>query len=358
MKTYSVLYHANCVDGYISMVYAMNFLRRQEGPQGRETIAQKEVRHKKDYSHDTDFINAYVKGRDVYMIDITIRPENGLFRFIAESNKFHLLDHHSGVLAYNHSQFITDYYFTHRFEEFEKEFNNRNIDNIFGMTAVEAARAIDQKFELTFDTERSGCGLSYNHFFPGEELPSIVKFVQDRDLNRFEFPETKNFMANFSSFPFNIRWVNCLEQAFKENPDYLLRFINEGRHIRRAQACQIERIVRTPLNEVCIDGVKGLMLNLPPSDVMSEALGQIAVVTNFVIGWCYSPSNGQAKMSIRSDPVKDFDCSALASKHFNGGGLVHAAGGFADMADVFKLHTGKILFWNDLFQENLAVEDD
>src|SRR5438309_9630563 len=54
-----------------------------------------------------------------------------------------------------------------------------------------------------FDMERSGAGLAWDYFFPGEPRPWLVDYVEDRDLWRFRLPDSKAVNAYLSVLPFD-----------------------------------------------------------------------------------------------------------------------------------------------------------
>lgn len=49
-----------------------------------------------------------------------------------------------------------------------------------------------------FDMKQSGCGLAWTYFFPNQPKPKLVQFVEDNDLWKFIYPETKPFSHYFN----------------------------------------------------------------------------------------------------------------------------------------------------------------
>jgi hypothetical protein len=45
-----------------------------------------------------------------------------------------------------------------------------------------------------FDMNHSGAVMAWKHFFPDEEVPAILLYVEDYDLWRFQYPETKEIV--------------------------------------------------------------------------------------------------------------------------------------------------------------------
>lgn len=51
------------------------------------------------------------------------------------------------------------------------------------------------------DTNRSGAGLAWDHFHPGQRRPDIVDYVEDRDLWRFNLPGSQEINAYLRTVP-------------------------------------------------------------------------------------------------------------------------------------------------------------
>ena len=56
---------------------------------------------------------------------------------------------------------------------------------------------------VTFDMNRSGVILAWDHYFPNEPPPPLLNHIQDRDLWRFLLPGTREIQANVFSFPYD-----------------------------------------------------------------------------------------------------------------------------------------------------------
>ena len=63
----------------------------------------------------------------------------------------------------------------------------------------------------TFDMDRSGAMMGWNYMHPGEEPPPLIGYVQDRDLWRFELPNSREVTAALGSYPMEFevwnRWT-------------------------------------------------------------------------------------------------------------------------------------------------------
>ena len=54
------------------------------------------------------------------------------------------------------------------------------------------------------DLSHSGAVLAWQHFFPGGEVPTILKYVEDRDLWRWDLTESKAVSAYLASWDLNV----------------------------------------------------------------------------------------------------------------------------------------------------------
>ncbi len=59
----------------------------------------------------------------------------------------------------------------------------------------------NSNYSFVFDNDRSGASLSWNYFFPDQELPELIKYVEDVDLWKWKYgDDTKNVINYFSMF--------------------------------------------------------------------------------------------------------------------------------------------------------------
>ncbi|MCB1989635.1 MAG: phosphoesterase, partial [Burkholderiaceae bacterium] len=58
-----------------------------------------------------------------------------------------------------------------------------------------------------FDMDKSGARLAWEFFHPEETLPDLVRYVEDRDLWNWQYPESAAFLAALDMEPFDFaRW--------------------------------------------------------------------------------------------------------------------------------------------------------
>jgi hypothetical protein len=164
-----------------------------------------------------------------------------------------------------------------------------------------------------FDMNRSGAMLGWEYCHPDREPPALIRYVQDRDLWRFELPNSREVTSALSSYPLDFATWSSL------NVDDLAR---EGTAILRFRDETVQTMVGfARWGE--IDGYRVPVVNATAhwSDV-GEALLQRFPEAPFV-GVYFEDDEGARRWSLRSRA--DFDVSELA-KRLGGGGHPQASG--------------------------------
>lgn len=165
----------------------------------------------------------------------------------------------------------------------------------------------------TFDMQRSGAMLSWNYCHPGAPAPPLVGYVQDRDLWRFDLPNSREVTAALGSYPMDFQVWDTLDV------DDLAR---EGVAILRFRDQTVASIVgHATWGE--IGGYRVPVVNATAhwSDVGAEMLARFPEAP-FVGAW-FEDAAGTRRWSLRSRP--GFDVSVVA-KALGGGGHPQASG--------------------------------
>jgi oligoribonuclease NrnB/cAMP/cGMP phosphodiesterase (DHH superfamily) len=169
-----------------------------------------------------------------------------------------------------------------------------------------------------FNIEKSGAVLAWEHFHPEEKVPTILEYVQDRDLWKFELPYSE--VVNL--------YISTLE-GFKEWDTFdIIEGMAAGTAIKRFQDRQIksklkniERIIfYTSPEEVASHNVPCINLTENISEYNSLVLD---TYPDIPFSASYFIKEGRKIYSLRSKG--DFDVSVIA-KAYGGGGHKNAAG--------------------------------
>lgn len=261
-----IVYHGNCYDGFTAAWIAQKALRR--------TGVTPEI-HPKLHAARYGDPPPDVSNRDVYVLDFSY-PRTVMQEMAWQCRSMLVLDHHKT-----------------------------------------AAEACDGLPFCKFDMERSGCRMAWDHFMFGTLPPDWVLRVEDRDLWRFRYPDTREAHAYVAALPMTIEeWDRLSRTPFPE-------IVAGGKAIRRYIDTYCEK-ASAEAHEEHICGHRAVVVNVPyqnASEMGSVLLGKYPDA-EFAAGY-FRRADGRWQFSLRSR--SDFDVSGIA-KRFGGGGHAGAAG--------------------------------
>ncbi len=177
-----------------------------------------------------------------------------------------------------------------------------------------------------FDMKKSGARLAWEFFHPEQALPDLVRYVEDRDIWVWQYPQSAGFLAALDMEPFDfVRWHEIA--AF--DAQQMNAFIGRGQAMDdkfNHLAVQIAEGARP----ISFNGVAGLMVNAPGvfhsqvGDLLCQQSGTYALL------WTVDKT-GVVKCGLRSR--SGFNCIDLAAS-MGGGGHAQACG--------FKMHVARL----------------
>tara|TARA_Y100000310_G_scaffold328281_1_gene396180 strand:+ start:8899 stop:9894 length:996 start_codon:yes stop_codon:yes gene_type:complete len=268
-----VIYHQNCTDGFGSAYSAWKLLGNRA-----EYYACK---------HGDRPPN--VKGKNVVILDFSF--DNGTTKkMIEDSDALLVIDHHKSAMVELH-----------------------DISNTH------------------FDMTKSGAMLSWEFFHPGKEPPKFIKYIQDRDLWKWELEYSKEFSAAFDMVPFEF------EEFEKFEDDSVFDdAVRRGSYVLAYSKTVIKKVCEKAASRK-FEGMSVLVVNA--SHWMSEIGTRLSPDCDFAMIWFYDHKDKNIKVSLRSFHDK-VDVSEIA-KRFNGGGHKKAGGftlpGDAHVDDLFEI---------------------
>ncbi len=169
-----------------------------------------------------------------------------------------------------------------------------------------------------FDMGKSGARLAWEFFHPDATLPDLVKYVEDRDIWAWKYPESAAFLAALDMEPFDfVRWAQIA--AFTRSE--LEAFMARGQAMDEKFA-KLAADLAEGAQPVAFNGQQGLMVNAPGvfhslvGDLLSRKSGTFALMWN-------AGKGGVIKVGLRSQ--RGFDCIPLAES-MGGGGHPQACG--------------------------------
>lgn len=167
-----------------------------------------------------------------------------------------------------------------------------------------------------FDMERSGAGMAWDWFHPGQPRPALVNLVEDGDLWRHALQGSKEFQLRLEMEPMNFaNWDRIAGMSKQE----LEAFITEGSVLKRAFDGEIVALLED-CYAVTLAGETGLAVNA--SARYNSALGHHLAIKSGSFGMVWRQLDGALKISLRS--CGDYDVARLAVR-FGGGGHSNAA---------------------------------
>lgn len=267
MKT--VIYHGNCYDGVTAAYICWT------------KFGYEDVRYIPCNYSDPPL---NVKGDDVFIVDFSFKRPI-LEQMRKDANSLVILDHHK--------------------------------------TAQEALQDFPGAI---FDMERSGAGITYDFLYPnnnryirGSRLDSLVCFIEDRDLWRFQLPNSKEVNAWIQSWDIDLAtWIDEVGKHFSEDLAN-----TEGKSLLRIENKYVKQIAANArlkrINEYMAPYVETSILM---SEVCDYLIKNYPGNYPFAF-YSFHRKDGKIQYGLRSR--SDFDVSVIA-KGFGGGGHKQAAG--------------------------------
>lgn len=269
-----VFYHRNCQDGFTAAVVA----RLALGPEAKLVAI----------SHSERLPEVTVDS-DVYFLDICPTLHQ-LSTLSAKGVSVTVLDHHK-------SSFETL-----------------------------AGRTYGDNVTLKFDMAKCGSELAWEHFFPSKETPPLIQYVADRDLWKWELPQSREVTTALAAQPFDVdMW-----ERFLTDPSALVKLKNDGQVLVLERDKRIEEILGSGVTYAYFRGFLFPVVNAPSylaSEVCDEMLKRIKHAP--FVGSFWLVGNGVVRWSFRSEDSRT-DVSSIARQirygMAAGGGHRNAAG--------------------------------
>lgn len=263
MPTY-ILYHKNCLDGFGAALAAYTVFA------GEATYIPV------DYQRDPPEMPA---GSQVYILDFAY-PRPVMEALLERHHRVILLDHHQTA-----------------------------AEELLGLRGT------------LFDLNRSGATLAWQYFHPDEPLPRLFRYLQDRDLWRWEYGRTAPITAALGAIGFDslADWLPYL------NEDNLSELETMGAAILKANHQMVKQLV----SESYLGILPGRQQPMPMANtsvLVSEtchALLNEGRYRTYPMAAAWFQGSDRVYYSLRSR--QGFDCSEIA-RGYGGGGHPQASG--------------------------------
>lgn len=176
---------------------------------------------------------------------------------------------------------------------------------------------------VRFDMNKSGARLAWEFINNFDTVPWLIRFIEDRDLWKFELEGTKAVSMYLRSYPFElVEWQAILEML--EDDTNRAAVIREGQSIQRFFDKKVEEVAEQA-NVVAIgdSDVPCVNANWAFSSDVCHRLLELYPNAEFAASY-FDTKDGKRQFSLRSSDDRA-DVSAVA-KRYGGGGHRNAAG--------------------------------
>lgn len=276
------IYHGNCADGFGAAWVV------------RKALGDDIEFHAATYGQQPPD----VAGKNVIIVDFSY-PYETLVEIADQATSVLILDHHKTAQEDLKGVFAAG----ENYEQFNRECKNECL--------ICNAPHIGQHFDMT----RSGAGLTWDFFFPGQPRPPLINHIEDRDLWQFKLPGTREIMADLFSYPQDFATWDLL---FADDINALRL---DGEAINRQHQKSVADLVRITKRRMVIGGHDVPVANLP--FMFASDAGHLMAEGELFAGSYFDTPDGRT-FSLRSTDA-GMDVSEIA-KQYGGGGHRNAAG--------------------------------
>lgn len=263
MKKILVLYHARCADGT-----------------GAAWVAWKRFGKKAEYLpiEPREVPNVSFRGREIYVFDNSF-PSATVKQIESVAKKLVVIDHH-----------------------------------------VTSGKDVKSAREYVFDNNHSGAVLAWEYFNPGRVVPKLLLHIEDFDLWRFRFTDTKKISAFFGWGGFEIPQFDKIMKRFS-SPKTRVKLLEQGKLLFDYENYLVERLIKNAelvrFADHDILAVNSPILNSQIGFRLWHVKGPFSIV--------WHERNGRRYFSMRCDKNGTFNVSKIAARHNKGGGHKAAA---------------------------------
>jgi oligoribonuclease NrnB/cAMP/cGMP phosphodiesterase (DHH superfamily) len=181
--------------------------------------------------------------------------------------------------------------------------------------------------EFVFDNNRSGATIAWGYFHPGEQVPQLLKYVEDDDLFRFAIPDTHAVISYIAIRPYTFEnWEVLAEEL--EDPESREKFLSRVRAYGEYFELLAE-FATEHVKPVKFEGYEVMFATAHPFKPMKSLVGSLLAKKHPPFALVVSAHPKGFGVSIRGDG--SVDVSAIARKY--GGNGHHNSAGFAIPAD-------------------------
>lgn len=188
-------------------------------------------------------------------------------------------------------------------------------------SARELLQHVRGMINVRFDLNESGATLAWRHYNPADPLPTLLAYVRDRDLWRWELPHSQAINASLQRLKREVSGLPAFE--LWDDPDYIERLRAEGEvEMRVRDEAVASAVARCHWREVAGYRVPCTAMMLWESELghaLLKAHPDAAFSVNFSV-----LDDGRVRFSVRG--MDKLHLGELMRDTFGGGGHPNAAG--------------------------------
>lgn len=269
MKNSICIYHGNCPDGF-GAAYALWRKHRSEFDF-----------YPGIYQQDPPW--EYLEDKHLYLLDFSYKKDI-MEKLIYHTRSVTIIDHHKSAIE--------------------------DLESLDGLNKY-------------FDINHSGCILTWKHVYPLLPIPEVLKYIEDRDLWKFELPNSKAVSMALMSYDYDFEvWDKLISYPIRD-------LINDGKAILKKFNKDLHELIAINKRRINICGYDVPIINLPY--IYASDAGEI-LCENEAFSASYYYKQSSINVSLRSNKFTGIDVSEIASR-FGGGGHKNAAGFELNLAD-------------------------
>jgi oligoribonuclease NrnB/cAMP/cGMP phosphodiesterase (DHH superfamily) len=202
-------------------------------------------------------------------------------------------------------------------EKFIKDLEARSKELYIIDHHISSYSYLKDKSYYIYDIKHSGCVLAWKYFFPNEEVPKLLLYIEDRDLWKNSLPNFSDIFLFTNTFKYDFSEWDNLNDVIKNDFHYAA---NVGSSLFSYRDSLIDKMSENLYN-LQIGGYKVKSLNSPV--LQSYTLSTMYKKEPFMS--CYYYDGERYIFSLRSSVDSDISMSDIA-KIYGGGGHKNASG--------------------------------
>ncbi len=178
---------------------------------------------------------------------------------------------------------------------------------------VTAKPSLKRVNDFLYAINHSGSVLAWQYFHPGEKVPMLFRYVEERDIWKWKLPHTREMLMLLDLAPFEFEAWSHMAREFD---DAKLRAadIKKGALLLVHYRSLYEKLLPNA-DLVKFAGRKIYALNCPR--YFADDLGHELVAKTHSIALLWTETGGRVLVSLRSEG--DIDVSKIAMKYGGGG---------------------------------------